>query len=51
MPVQPHPCPVGTLNLSGGNVTLGAGASAGVVNLNSGTLTATTGNELSVSSA
>ena len=40
----------GTLNMSGGSVTLGAGASAGVVNLTSGTLAATAGNELAVSS-
>ena len=40
----------GTLNLSGGSVTLGAGSSAGTVNLTSGTLAATAGNELAVSS-
>ena len=40
----------GTLNMSGGSVTLGAGSTAGVVNLTSGTLAATAGNELAVSS-
>lgn len=40
----------GTLNMSGGSVTVGAGSSAGTVNLTSGTLAATVGgNELTVS--
>ena len=39
-----------TLNMSGGTVTLGTGSSAGIANLTSGTLAATIGNEMTVSS-